>query len=1116
MPKTDKKRGKAKSNSTPNSDATIRKSRKASLETDRTRTQSTDSENDIGSQSPLLDRSRSTKSSDTISDRRVATIQPDETITLAGASTSSPASGASAAAATEEELDTDFGEGAVGGCDPNAEPEPEAATSAVDAVNAAITVNTKSEDSGCPSSDCEQASASSKDMLLSKAQKPSTTNAAERIWADFNMDANAISVDMGDGDTDTTTTTTTPRTEVTTTESPTKPLKGASKSLGAIPKSTFGRNANNRSTAGEIVHSNPLATEKSPSQTSSSNSVNVSSSNSLSSLNRNELHILHQTEDGFVLQTAPPNNPYMIAHRGGLPPLLPTFNRTENVFSVPRKSYMTSHSRRPGAKLSSTRRHRYQNRNSSIETTISGEDPWHSAGAVGGSNCGVGGSGSGGAGPSTSLDGPSGSGGSMAVDSGWDVVDLKLTDRFHSLFFQDPPNPISRAQVSRIIGEYWSQFNHFSLPVETQPPQPKRYYRFPWQCFNKQFKISMDRLQLMALFDRDKSSFQSVLAVVVATICSILGAWVLQLGFYRDLLAFIFCFVMAGSQYSLLKSVQPDASSSTHGDDARYSRPIYFCICSGILIVSHHLAQPLAAGLSNETISIFGWPYTTVEFFHNIRDFMVVLMLLFPIFFTLGLFAQINTFLMYAMEQVDMHIFGGNAVCSLSSGFLSILRSVLACCLLYGFAFGGLAEPRGTQHVLFSCFCAVLVAVSYHLSRTASDFTYLWMIVQSSFAIYHDDDVLLRRKLGLNPRPDVPEETIADSPENGEPEAETQPETLPDGQPDAQPETLPDTQPEAQPAEPEPEAEAQPEKDGEIKEAIITVAIEDDQQLNDDKTISAIDAVEAGDLQATVTPDPAAIECLDPLPGKLKKTVYRRLKNDLLVCTVIGVIVMSLHCSTVFTALQPELNPILQYFVIVLGFCIHYVMPQMRKHFPWLCFTQPLLKQNEFGMFEASKAAKIMWFERAYVVLTFLEKNILLPLVFISALTSDSMDIVRKFGLALGAGIIVLCGLKSEFYLILEQKKILFNLSSFEFILFHFSTFYPILPHFILVTIVLSGFLSFYRDFFHLIRVSFILSGFEFNLISDFDRFDLNSSHFYPNSTYVILILSILSNPTPF
>lgn len=156
-------------------------------------------------------------------------------------------------------------------------------------------------------------------------------------------------------------------------------------------------------------------------------------------------------------------------------------------------------------------------------------------------------------------------------------------------------------------------------------------------------------------------------------------------------------------------------------------------------------------------------------------------------------------------------------------------------------------------------------------------------------------------------------------------------------------------------------------------------------------------------------------ELEDPLPGKLKNTVNLRLKNDFFVCTVIGVVVFSLHSSTVFSVLQPELNPILQSFAIVIGFLLHYLIPQMRKYLPWLCFAKPILRQKEYGLYESSEAAKVMWFERLFVGLSFVEKNILLPLVFLSALTSDSTQIAQKFGLTIGSAIVVLCGLKSEF-----------------------------------------------------------------------------------------------------
>lgn len=49
---------------------------------------------------------------------------------------------------------------------------------------------------------------------------------------------------------------------------------------------------------------------------------------------------------------------------------------------------------------------------------------------------------------------------------------------------------------------------------------------------------------------------------------------------------------------------------------------------------------------------------------------------------------------------------------------------------------------------------------------------------------------------------------------------------------------------------------------------------------------------------------------------------------------------------------------------------------------------------------------------QVYVYFCFLEKNIIYPLLFLSALTEDSPEIVQKFGFVLGSFLVVICGLK--------------------------------------------------------------------------------------------------------
>lgn len=71
---------------------------------------------------------------------------------------------------------------------------------------------------------------------------------------------------------------------------------------------------------------------------------------------------------------------------------------------------------------------------------------------------------------------------------------------------------------------------------------------------------------------------------------------------------------------------------------------------------------------------------------------------------------------------------------------------------------------------------------------------------------------------------------------------------------------------------------------------------------------------ETADGEQTVT------ELVDPLPAKLQRTVNSRLKSDLIICTVSAVFVFGIHCSTVFTALQPEINPVSGQVSIFVGF----------------------------------------------------------------------------------------------------------------------------------------------------------------------------------------------------
>uniref|UniRef100_A0A671XBM6 Pecanex-like protein n=1 Tax=Sparus aurata TaxID=8175 RepID=A0A671XBM6_SPAAU len=248
----------------------------------------------------------------------------------------------------------------------------------------------------------------------------------------------------------------------------------------------------------------------------------------------------------------------------------------------------------------------------------------------------------------------------------------------------------------------------------------KQYYRL-WLLPFLWVGLHFDRLTLLALFDRNREVLENVLAVVLAVLVAFLGSVLLVHGFFTDIWVFQFCLVIASCQYSLLKSVQPDSSSPRHGHNRiiAYSRPVYFCLCCGLIWLLHYGSLRT----TSSRFTLYGVALTSSLVLASARDLVIVFTLCFPIIFFVGLLPQVNTFVMYLFEQLDIHVFGGNASTSLLSALYSILRSIVTVALLYGFCYGALKESWEPHHipVLFSVFCGLLVAVSYHLSRQSSD-----------------------------------------------------------------------------------------------------------------------------------------------------------------------------------------------------------------------------------------------------------------------------------------------------------------------------------------------------------------------------------------------------------
>ncbi|KAL7987560.1 hypothetical protein Chor_006479, partial [Crotalus horridus] len=410
---------------------------------------------------------------------------------------------------------------------------------------------------------------------------------------------------------------------------------------------------------------------------------------------------------------------------------------------------------------------------------------------------------------------------------------------------------------------------HFSEDLEdsscssAQRKINRQFYKFivfP----GKWIKIWYNRLTLLTLLDRTEDVKENVLAVLLVILVSFLGFLIMNQGFCKDIWVLLFCLIMASCQYSLLKSVQPDPASPIHGHNQViiYSRPIYFSILCGLILL-------LDAGSKTRNSFIYTVYDLKIspESFQIIRDHVIGFLYCFPVISLLGLFPQINTFCIYLLEQIDILVFGGSvvtsrckevnvgfcisAVAGLYSSFYSICRSFIAVIVLYTFCFNAVKEPWDAQHIpaLFSAFCGLLVALSYHLSRHSSDPSVLVSLIHCKYFPH-----------------------------------------------------------------------------------LVKQHFEEPQ--------------------------------VDPLPEKMRESVRETLRSDLIVCSVAAVLSFAVSASTVFLSLGQLLSLVLFIFAWTVGFITHYILPQLRKHHPWMWISHPILKNKEYRQRELRAAAHLMWFER--------------------------------------------------------------------------------------------------------------------------------------------------------
>ncbi|VDO03119.1 unnamed protein product [Rodentolepis nana] len=144
----------------------------------------------------------------------------------------------------------------------------------------------------------------------------------------------------------------------------------------------------------------------------------------------------------------------------------------------------------------------------------------------------------------------------------------------------------------------------------------------------------------------------------------------------------------------------------------------------------------------------------------------------------------------------------------------------------------------------------------------------------------------------------------------------------------------------------------------------------------------------------------------DPLPGRIVAAMLVRIRNDLLLVFVWAVLGFAVHVSTVFTVptLHSILPRLLTWIIIVCGFVLHYVWPQLRKPFPWLLFARSVCPPSMNGQVTGLEIAYhwCHWFERYFLV----------PAATMATTTKALVPLCEKFNPIVATLIILVTSMK--------------------------------------------------------------------------------------------------------
>ena len=528
-----------------------------------------------------------------------------------------------------------------------------------------------------------------------------------------------------------------------------------------------------------------------------------------------------------------------------------------------------------------------------------------------------------------------------------------------------------------------------------------------WQPlpFLPSLDITFDRLRLTQVVDRYKRHSE-VAAIALLVFFSTWLAFEVS-RFYYDIGQVVLWIVLTTAQFSLIRSVQPDAASSSVDErSTALSRPLYFCAVAATILAldAGGTARPWT------DLTLYNVPLHSAAVLLLMRNVLLVLLLVLPILFVLGVFPVWRTALHHAAEQVDMHVFGGSGTATVAMAWVRLALAGACLALVYALALGLFDLGGGdapAASMWFAAFGGAVVAMGDWLGRMPTDTPGILWSRMRRWCGRHKAQRRLRREsrslvaasrtLAASDAHDKEAAAAAAKEKSKAEDSRLEDDNGRDSSEDGGGESGGDENGGGGNA-------------GESGKPADDSGAPPPPPTTGTATATAATGATAGTAAQPMGPA-GAMELDAEDDPRVQDQRLSRLGWDSVTSLFTGVIWLAVCSTGVFHAAPETLARISIALLAVCGLAGYLILPQLRAAHPFQCGMRPVLGKMPAAGF-AKVPDKPTWYEQATFFLQWTMSNVLVPVALLSSAAASIGGLQAKWGPGAGALLLAVCALK--------------------------------------------------------------------------------------------------------